>query len=308
MTNNSFPDILLDAVNIAKTDNSGDLASYIPELASVDEDLTSVSLITLGGRRYREGDHENHIFTLQSVSKVPLLIALLEELGHEEVFKWVSAEPSGTSFASLARQDKHGPVPCNPLLNSGAIALCDKIPGNENDRFEWLKKWMHITFGEHLTMNEKIYESESQTGDRNRSIAYLLKNNGVLKGDVDSVLDTYFRLCSFETSVYHAAYLPMLLANAGCNLEGEQILKRKTITDTISIMATCGLYNQTGTHMVNTGMPAKSGVSGLLVALIPNKCGIAVASPRINQYGTSVRGEIMLEVINQHTGWHFAIP
>lgn len=305
----SFTAILEHAVAFAKQDSTGTIADYIPELASADPEKTSAVIKTLDGELYAAGDAKEHAITLQSVSKVLLLIGVLEELGREEVFKWVSAEPSGTDFASIARLDKHGPLPCNPLINAGAIALCDKIPGSLENKISWLEQWIEKVFGEKPNLNAKVFASEKRTGDRNRAIGYLLKNNKVIEGDVKDVLETYFCLCSFEVSVIKAVELPYILANSGKNDEGEVVISGKTVRDTVSIMATCGLYNETGTHMVRTGMPAKSGVSGLTVALVPNVAGIAVASPRINRYGTSIRGEIILQSISEQCeGWHFATP
>lgn len=305
----SFSEILEHAVAFARQDSTGNIADYIPELASVDPDKTSAVIKTIDGECFTGGDAETHRITLQSVSKVVLLIGILEELGRDEVFKWVSAEPSGTDFASIARLDKHGPLPCNPLINAGAIALCDKIPGEGEEQISWLEGWIDKIFGEKPTLDAKVFASEKRTGDRNRAIGYLLKNNKVLLGDVRKVLETYFCLCSFELSVTNAVELPYILANYGRNANGEQIISENTVRDTVAIMATCGLYNETGTHMVRTGMPAKSGVSGLTVALLPNIAGIAVASPRVNRYGTSIRGEMILQSISEQCGgWHFATP
>jgi glutaminase len=304
----SLTDILQQALKFSRQDCTGNIADYIPELASVDPERTSVAVKTLDGAVYTAGEPEQHLITLQSVSKVILLLGILEELGRDELFKWVSAEPSGTDFASIARLDKHGPLPCNPLINAGAIALCDKIPC-ETDKVAWLESWIERLFGQKMNVNAKVFASEQRTGHRNRAIAYLLKNSSIISGEVDSVLETYFCLCSFELSVLDAVELPFLLANGGVDASGKRILSPGVVRDAVSIMATCGLYNETGTHMVRTGMPAKSGVSGLTVALLPKFAGISVASPRVNRYGTSIRGEIILQSLSEHSeGWHFATP
>jgi len=244
--------------------------------------------------------------TLQSVSKLVILIGLLEEFGPKKVFNWVKVEPSGTDFASIARLDQFGPAPSNPLLNSGAIALCSRIPGNHEEQLSWLDVWVTKLFGEKLTITTTVYASERRTGDRNRSIAYLMKSTGVIENDIEMILDTYFCLCSYEANITQAAYLPMLLAAGGQLPGSERVFSRETANHVIAIMATCGLYNESGTHLVRTGMPAKSGVSGFTVAVSLKKAGIAALSPRVNKRGNSIRGEIMLEEIAKELNWHFA--
>lgn len=298
--------VIDDAVALAKQNHDGSVANYIPELAQVPEDLTGVAITLNDGTCLMAGDANSQLITLQSTAKVVLLIGLLEEFGGDEIFKWVKYEPSGDDFASIARLDQFGPRPSNPMLNSGAIALSSHVPGHTEQRLTWLEEWMAKCFGEKLRLDHKVYASERRTGDRNRSLAYLLKSNGMLIDNVDDVLDTYFYLCSFEATVKQASYLPMLLANGGKSPHGLQVISIETVRTVVSIMSTCGLYNETGTHMVRTGLPAKSGVSGFILACAPRRAGIAVASPRVNSKGTSMRGAIMLEHISREMGWHFA--
>ncbi|MDF2868335.1 MAG: glutaminase [Gammaproteobacteria bacterium] len=294
------------AVEQAKHTSEGQIASYIPELANVPADITAAAIILNDGQRFVAGDFD-YVVTLQSVAKLIVLIGLLEEFGKQKVFSWVKAEPSGDDFASVARLDQFGPKPSNPMLNAGAIALCGHIPGaNPTEQINWLKKWTENLFGEQLTINQKVYESERQTGHRNRSLAYLLKANGIIEGDVEDVLEVYFALCSFEANIKQAAYLPMLLANRGLIPHGQRIMSKQTVQQVVAIMATCGLYNESGGHLVRTGMPAKSGVSGLIVSVALGQAGVAVLSPRVNRKGNSMRGELILEYISQHLDWHFA--
>lgn len=297
--------VLDQAIAQARHNTEGHVASYIPELANVPEEVTAVAVRLSNGQQYVAGDAD-HVFTLQSVAKLVVLIGLLEEFGKQNVFSWVKAEPSGDDFASVARLDQFGPKPSNPMLNAGAIALCGHIPGEVGHQLHWLEKWMTILFGEPLTLDHKVYESERQTGNRNRSLAYLLKANGVIQKHVEDVLDVYFALCSFQANVKQAAFLPMLLANGGKAPTGEQIISRQTVQEVVAIMATCGLYNESGGHLVRTGLPAKSGVSGLIVATALKKAGIAVMSPKVNRKGNSMRGALMLEYISQQLDWHFA--
>ena len=224
----------------------------------------------------------------------------------ESVLTWVGAEPTGNDFASVQYLDWHGPKPSNPFVNSGAICLCDKIPGDIEARWQWIEHWATRLFNQKLTVNNDIFTSEHATGDRNRALAHLLKSTGSLNSDVESVLINYFRLCSLEITVSQAAYLPMLLANGGIDKTHGSIISRPTLDVVLSIMATCGMYNESGISLVNTGLPAKSGVSGLIVAVALNKAGIAVASPRIDFKGGSVRGQQILRQLSVIKHWHFA--
>ena len=195
------------------------------------------------------------------------------------------------------------------MLNAGAIALCSRIPGVGEQQFAWLEYWTQRLFKQRLTINPLVFASEKRTGDRNRALAYLLQSRHNLGHYVRETLDLYFTLCSYEASLAQMLYLPTLLANGGkCPLTGEEVITRSTCEITVAIMATCGLYDETGTHMVKTGMPAKSGVSGYTIALIPGKAGIVVLSPRVNPKGNSIRGEIMLEALSKQMNWHFASP
>lgn len=304
-----FQSVLEQAVAMARPLKEGRLAAYIPELTEICPDITAISIMLTNGDYYVSGDvHEARYVTLQSTAKLIPLIGLLEEFGANEVFKWVNKEPSGDEFASIARLDRFGPTPSNPMLNAGAISLCSHIPGETiEQQLTWLEFWMAKCFGSDLKINQKVFSSERRTGDRNRSIAYLMKSTGVIDGDVDRILETYFYLCSFEATITEAAYLPMLLANGGLTPKGERVISRKTVADTISIMTTCGLYNESGGHLVKTGLPAKSGVSGYIFAVMPRVAGIATFSPLVNEKGTSVRGEAMLEYVANALDWHFAL-
>ena len=297
--------ILDEAVKFAEPNGDGKVAEYIPELASVDDKITNIGIKAVQGDVYQAGNASDTVFTLQSAAKLIVLIGLLEEAGPQKVFSWVKTEPSGDDFASLARLDQFGPMPSNPLINAGAIALCSYLAGNLDDHLRWLDQWAERLFGEKLNVNVTVCASERRTGDRNRSLTYLMLSTGVITGDANKILEIYFHLCSFEANIRQAAHLPMLLANLGKNEKGEQVISKQTAQAVVSIMATCGLYNESGAHLVKTGMPAKSAVSGLIVAVAPKQAGIAVYSPKVNKKGTSIRGAMMLEYVSQHLDWHF---
>jgi glutaminase len=296
------------AVAKARRNHEGAPASYIPELAEVSLENTSAAVLLTDGDCATAGDDATHVFTLQSSAKLLVLIGLLEERGPVEVFLTVGSEPSGDSFGSVARLETHGPVPANPLINSGAIALCGQLRGSVAQRTAWLSRWAERLYGAPIPIDEKVQNSERLSADRNRAIAYFLKHGGILKGDVDETLDVYFALCSLSAGVRQAAHLPAILANAGRRPgTGEQVLSKRTVAIVVAIMATCGMYNESGNYLVATGMPAKSGVSGVIVSVVPGVAGIAVSSPRLNEKGGSVRGHLILRELSRSLGWHFAL-
>jgi glutaminase len=297
-----------DAVALARLNREGQVADYIPELALVDQEYVSASVLLCDGRQVAAGDNPAQLFTLQSVAKLVVLIGLMEEYGAPRVFSWINAEPSGHSFASLAQLEKFGATPANPLVNAGAIALCGYVPGNEEEREAWVSLWMNRLFNAPLLPDLAVFESERQSGDRNRSLAYLMKSTGVLKGEVDSVLNTYFKTCSYQANITQAAFMPMLLANGGITPDGRRIISEHTGNCVVAIMATCGLYDESGMNLVRTGMPAKSGVSGLMVAVATGRGGVAAFSPRVNKRGSSLRARAILNHVSQALDWHFAAP
>ena len=300
-------DVLKKIVSLAEKNQEGDTANYIPELANVNKDMTAIAVSPLGAKTVIYSNAPIQPVTLQSTAKMIPLIGLLEEFGPERVFDWVKVEPSGDDFSSITRLDRYGPKPSNPMLNAGAITLCSHIPGNSEQQFSWLDRWVQTLFNQRLGMSPSVFASEKRTGDHNRSLAYLLQSRHNLVTSVTDTLDLYFALCSYEATIDQMLYFPTLLANAGRDvMTGQQIISVETCNITIAIMATCGLYNETGTHMVRTGIPAKSGVSGYTIAVVPGHAGIVVLSPRVNVKGNSIRGEIMLEELSKTMHWHFA--
>lgn len=296
------------AVAEARLAGEGLPASYIPELATVDLEATSAAVTRVDGTRIVAGDAATHRFTLQSSAKLVLLSGLLEELGEERVLTLVGAEPSGASFASIAGLETHGPHPANPLVNAGAIALCSLVPGDLPARIAWIEGWAERLYGERPPVNLRVMASERRTGDRNRAIAWFLKGAGTLRGEVDEALDAYFALCSLEAGVGAASHLGAVLAGGGRLPGGAgRALSPRTASCVVSLMATCGMYDESGSHLLATGLPAKSGVSGVIVAVLPGRAGIAVASPRVNAKGGSVRGHLILRALSRRLGWHFAL-
>lgn len=301
--------LLEEAVTKSRKSSEGQLANYIPELANVSPEITSAGITICDGNYLAAGDELLQPFTLQSVAKLILLAGLLEEYHEKQVIAWCGTESSGHDFANISQLDIQGPIPANPCVNAGAITLCSHIPGNSlAEQLAWLKYWMMRLFNQPIDINHTVFLSERSTGYRNRALANLLKSNNVLKGDVDQTLDVYFNLCSFEASIQQASYFAMILANGGVTADGKRVLTKRTVRSVVSIMATCGLYDESGLFLMRTGLPAKSGVSGIIIATAIGMGGIAVYSPRVNKKGGSVRGHIMLEFLSTKLGWHFATP
>lgn len=306
-TRSEIPEVLHAAVAASRAVDDGQVASYIPELSTVDPEQTSAAVVLGDGTVFRAGE-DPHRFTLQSAAKLIVLAGALEELGPERVFETVGSEPSGESFSSIARLDARGPQPANPMVNAGAIALCGMIPGTTESRIAWIEGWAEKLCGASLKVNSRVYASERRTGDRNRSIAYLLRSSGVLTGSVDDALDSYFALCSLEATVVEAAHLGCVLAFGGAAPDGRVVLSEENSMKIVALMASCGMYDESGTYLMRTGLPAKSGVSGVIIGVALGRAGVAVCSPRLNRRGGSVRGHLILSELSSRLRWHFGVP
>jgi glutaminase len=207
--------LLKKIVSHAEKNQEGETANYIPELANVNKDMTAIAVSPLGSESVMYANSPLQLVTLQSTAKMVPLIGLLEEFGPDKLFEWVKVEPSGDDFASITRLERFGPKPSNPMLNAGAITLCSHIPGVGEQQFAWLEHWVQKLFNQRLSINPLVFASEKRTGDRNRSMAFLLHSRGNLGSNVNETLDLYFALCSYEALLEQMLYLPTLLANGG---------------------------------------------------------------------------------------------
>lgn len=285
--------------------SDGALANYIPELARVDPTGFGLSLSSSDGYVYESGDAAVQ-FTMQSISK-PLTYALaLDQLGHAAVDARVGVEPSGEGFNKIS-VDQVTNVPKNPMINAGAIVACSLIPGNTaDDRFELIREFYSACAGRSLDFDEDVYRSERASGSRNRGIAYLLDSFGALDADPDDALDVYIRQCSLKVTSTDLARMAATLARGGLNpMTGRQVTDAAVVRRTLSVMVTCGMYDAAGAWVSAVGMPAKSGVGGGIVAVLPGQLGIGVYSPRIDDKGNSVRGMLVCRSLSQQLGLHF---
>ena len=287
-----------------EANKSGQVASYIPQLSRVNPDQFAVSICTVDGQRFSLGDSEVD-FCLQSVSKPINYCLALEEHGEALVHKHVGREPSGRGFNELTL-NKEG-LPHNPLINSGAIMSCSLVKPHLDiaDRFDWVSNaWIRLTGKSRIGFNNPVYLSEKQTADRNFALGYFMRENRAFPEGTDLVqnLEFYFQCCSIELNAQALAVAAGSLANGGvCPLTGDKIFKPKTVQNCLSLMSTCGMYDFSGEFAFTIGLPAKSGVSGVLMLVVPGVMGICIWSPRLDPLGNSVRGvEFCKELVNRY--------
>ncbi len=267
----------------------GEVATYIPELAKADPLKLSIAIATLDGEVYAVGDYDTE-FTIQSISKPFAYAAMLDRLGRSEMIRRVGVEPTGEAFNSIVLDDTNR-RPFNPMVNAGAIAISSLFPGdNLETRSEAMLATLSRFAGRKLSIDDKVFRSEASTGHRNRAIAYLLLNAGMLEVDPEAALDTYFRQCSVLVNTKDLAVMAATLANGGINPRtNERAVLVETIPDVLTVMLTCGMYDYAGQWAYEAGLPAKSGVSGGVIAVVPGQFGIAAYSPKLDRFGNSVR-------------------
>jgi glutaminase len=282
-----------DIFDKTKSNESGNVATYIPQLGRVNPDQYAVSICTIDGQKASFGDSDK-FFCIQSLSKPINYAIALETFGEDKVHEHVGREPSGISFNGLVLNDKG--LPHNPMINSGAIMTCSLIkPELEMaDRFDYvLDKWTELSGGIQAKFNNSVYLSERQTADRNYALGYFMKEKKAFPEHTNLVetLEFYFQCCSIEVNTEALAVTAASFANAGiCPLTGKQLLRPDTVKNVLSLLYSCGMYNFSGEFAFTIGLPAKSGVGGGLLIVIPNLMGIAIWSPRLDQYGNTVRG------------------
>jgi len=268
----------------------GRVADYIPELLHADPEGFGICIATRDGFVYEVGDSRQP-FTIQSISKPFTYGLVLQEHGEDKVLAKIGVEPSGDAFNAISLRPQTG-APLNPLINAGAIAACGLVPG---DTVEEKTARVVETFsryaGRVLNIDERVYDSESATGHRNRAIGWMLRNFEILADEPGPTLETYFGQCSIRVTCRDLAVMGATLANGGVNpVSGIRALSEHYVDNVLTVMATCGMYDFSGEWLYRTGLPAKSGVGGGILAVQPGRIGIAVFSPRLDPHGNSVRG------------------
>lgn len=286
---------------VSGLENPGKIATYIPELGNVNPDKFGVFVQNVNGDNFFAGDsHEP--FSIQSIAKVLSLVLAYKNLG-EDLWSRVGVEPSGNPFNSLVQLEYDEGIPRNPLINAGAMVICDVLMELYDDPMAVLINFIRdITDNRRIDIDLRIANSEKQTGFRNKALANFLKSFGAIKGNSEDVLDFYFKLCSVTMSCKELAETFLFLANNGCGFSGKKIIAMHDAKRLNAIMMTCGFYDEAGDFSYRVGLPGKSGVGGGIIAVSPGNCSIGVWSPKLNEKGNSYLGIQFLERFSEEAG------
>ncbi len=290
---------------IAKEANTaeerGKVASYIPELSKVSAKKFGITLLDADGNSFSAGD-SNERFSIQSISKV-LALAKAFDLEGDHLWQRVGVEPSGDPFNHLSLLEMENGIPRNPLINAGAIVICDILVSKLNaPKQDFLTFVQQIADDPTITYDEAVAQSEKKTGFKNYAAAYLIKSYGNLTNDVETVLDLYFYMCSLTLSCEQLVKVFYIFMNHGKCLRNQHYLNIYQIKRINAIMLTCGFYDEAGEFAFEVGLPGKSGVGGGIVALLPNEFCVATWSPGLNDKGNSKLGMRALEKLTTKTG------
>ena len=281
----------------------GQVATYIPQLSVADPKALGACIALPTGEHFCCGDCETR-FSMQSISKLVSLILALQTSGYYKVFSKVGMEPTGDPFNSIIKLETMSARPSNPMINAGAIVVASMIdtPTPFEDMMELTKK---LTKDPDVHLNEKVYLSEKHAGMRNRAMAYFMMSEDILTGDVESYLDTYFKMCSVNVTAKGLANFGLILANNGVDPEtGERICEDWMIRIVKTFMVTCGLYDSSGEFAVKVGIPSKSGVGGGICSSVSDLMGIGTYAPALDKRGNSVGGVRVLEYLSENLGLH----
>lgn len=280
----------------------GKVASYIPELSKAQASALGIHIVDARGNSATAGDC-GISFTMQSISKVFTLLLALMDNGENGVFDKVGMEPTGDNFNSMLKLELVQPgIPFNPLINAGAIVISSLIAGSSaaEKSERTLQFFRRLSGNDSLDYDLAVYRSEAESADLNRSMAYFLKDNGVLTGKVDDVLDVYFRHCSINVTCQDLALMALVLAYDGTDpLTGAELVPRRYVQIAKTFMVTCGMYNASGEFAIEVGLPAKSGVAGGILTMVPGRYGIGVVGPALNPKGNSIAGVHLLETMSK---------
>lgn len=284
--------------------DDGEVASYIPELLKADPNHFGICMVSVDGRVFSVGNIDTE-FTIQSISKPFVFGMALEAHGQEKVSQHVGIEPSGDAFNSIVLE-RNSNRPFNPMVNAGAIATTALLYQHYGEEaLDIMLERFSIAAGRKLSIDVDVYESESRTGHRNRAIAHLLLNFGMVHDQVEASLDLYFKQCSILLNAKDLAMMGATLAHVGQNpVTKEEAFDLDSVKAMLSVMFTCGMYDYSGQWAYRVGVPAKSGVSGGILAVVNRQLGIACYSPRLDAYGNSNRGIKACEEIAAELGLH----
>jgi glutaminase len=308
-TEQAYTAILKEAYVNFKDDTSGKNADYIPALAQVDSKLYGIAIVTTDGRVYKIGDVD-HAFSIQSISKVFTLALAIEELGSEEVFKKIGSEPTGRAFNSIPAVVDMPTHAGNPYVNAGAIATASLISGaTADEKWNKLLAFYGKAAGTKLSLLEDVYKSEAATNTGNKAISMLLAKYDRIYAEPFESVDVYTKACSVGVTANQLAVMGATLANNGKNpLTGEQVIKHENVPHILSAMMMAGLYDGSGGWAWHVGIPAKSGVGGGIVAVVPGKGAMAVFAPPLDDAGNSVKAQKAIAYVADKLGINIFSP
>lgn len=272
--------------------HDGIVADYIPVLARANPDRFGLSLIGVDGATHEAGDATD-TFTIQSISKAFVFALVCEEIGHHAVHERVGVNNTGLPFNSVMALELNLGSPMNPMVNAGAIATTAMMPAASHDaRWEAIRSGLSRFAGRELAVDTEVYESEMRTNTRNRAIARLLEGYGRLERDPAAIVDMYTRQCALTVTAHDIAVMGATLADGGVNpVTRVRVVAEEVARDTLTVLASCGMYERSGEWLFEIGLPAKSGVSGGIVAISPGKGALGSFSPPLDAAGNSVRGQ-----------------
>jgi glutaminase len=292
----SIATILNETYTKYKSLQEGKNADYIPALAKVDPNLFGIALVTTDGKVYTAGDVKSEV-SIQSISKVFTLAKVIEQQGPEAIEKTIGVDATGMRFNSIvavemAEKELGGPE-MNSLVNPGAIATTSMVKGGSRDEvWKSILGFYSAFAGRPLAVNQEVFKSEAATNQRNQAIGSLMYAYGYIKDNPDQATDVYTEQCSVNVNAKDLATMAATLAEGGKNpVSGKQVMSAKNVPYVLAVMATAGLYDDTGKWLYHTGLPGKSGVGGGIIAVAPGKFGIAVISPPLDDAGNSVRAQ-----------------
>ena len=273
-----------------KDDKSGKNADYIPYLASVPSELFGIAIVTVDGRVYTAGD-TGYAFSIQSCSKVFTLAEIIQESGEEEVLKKIGVEPTGMAFNSITALGLHDNQAINPLVNAGAMASVSMVQAaSADERWNKILAFQSSFADEQLQLIDQVYRSEADTNFRNRGIAFILFNGQHLFCDPLEACDVYTKQCSIGVTARQLAVMGATLANGGVNpITKQTVINAKYVPRVLAVMMMAGFYDESGAWAYTAGVPAKTGVGGGIVAVVPGRMAIVGFSPRLNEAGNSIR-------------------
>jgi glutaminase len=278
-------------------------ADYIPALAKVDSTIYGIALITVDGKVYTRGDISS-LVSIQSISKVFTMTLVMDERGAASIENNMGVDATGQVFNSIVAIEQYRGAEMNPLVNAGAITATSMVEGKDYDAvWSRILRWYEAFAGRELTVLDDVYKSEAATNQRNQAIAMLMHAYGHIKSDPRQATDIYTRQCSIGVNAKDLAEMAATLANAGRNpVTNNQVMKAEHVPGALAVMATAGLYDDSGKWLYKTGLPAKSGVGGGIIAVSPGKFGIAVVSPRLDRAGNSIRAQRAIADISNALG------